>query len=43
LLDEHSRVAPWRLANTWPDVKAKGKDVTIEEIVIAHERLEIEP
>jgi len=50
LLDEHGRItATWRLANarpvkvTAPDLNSKGNDVAIEEIVIAYERLEIEP
>src|SRR5215471_5480169 len=48
--DERRRViATWKLANarlvkvTAPDLNAKGNDVAIEEIVIAYERLEIEP
>jgi phage tail-like protein len=50
LLDDHGRVtATWKLANarpvkvTAPDLNGKGNDVAIEEIVIAYERLEIEP
>jgi phage tail-like protein len=49
-VDEFGRVdAAWKLVNAWPtkmttpSLNAQGDDVVIEEIVVAYERLEIEP